>query len=157
MWSCSTQVSCASVFLTWHSVFWGLQVRVHYVCTPRGEFQCTLSECQVWLLLVIPRVNVLCVSTMGVQLGDGPQGDAYFDNRQDSFCPGCHLTLYASWATLPHIQKYLISMDCKRCLLTVLFAIPTAVALSKCTIVLGCGCLGKRWQQTSYSWSIRLI
>ncbi len=43
-WSCSNQVSCVPVLLTWHSVLLGLKVKVHYVCTSWGEFQHTLSE-----------------------------------------------------------------------------------------------------------------
>jgi hypothetical protein len=54
-------------------------------------------------------------------------------------CPGWYLMSYASWAILSQTQKYLISIDCKCHLLTVLFAMPTAIALSKCTGVLGCG------------------
>ncbi len=43
------------------------------------------------------------------------------------------------WATLSQTPKYLISIDHKCCLLSVLFAMSTAVALLQCTSVLGCG------------------
>ena len=48
--------------------------------------------------------------------------------------------LYISCATLSPTQKNLISIDRERCRLTVLLAIPTAIALSQWTGVLGCGC-----------------
>ena len=48
--------------------------------------------------------------------------------------------MYASCATLSHTQKYRISIDRERWHLTVLFAMPTAVALSQWIGVLGCGC-----------------
>jgi hypothetical protein len=48
--------------------------------------------------------------------------------------------LYASCATLSHIQKYRISIDRERWRLMVLFAMPTAMALSQWIGVLGCGC-----------------
>ena len=41
-------------------------------------------------------------------------------------------------ASLFPTQKNLISIDLDRCRFTVLFAIPTAVALSQCTRVRGC-------------------
>ncbi len=41
------------------SVVSGLLVGVHYICTPRGRFQHTLSQCQVVSLAVIPRGNFL--------------------------------------------------------------------------------------------------
>ncbi len=76
-------VSHVPVLLTWHSVLQGLKVRVHYVCTPWGEFQRTLSKCQVWLPLVISRVNILCASARGLRPGDAPRGGACFGNQQD--------------------------------------------------------------------------
>jgi hypothetical protein len=48
--------------------------------------------------------------------------------------------LYAPCAILSQTQKYRISIDRDRWRLTVLFAMPTAVALSQWTGVLGCGC-----------------
>ena len=46
--------------------------------------------------------------------------------------------MYAFWATLSPIQKYLISIERDLCHLIVLFAMPTVVALSQCTVVRGC-------------------
>ena len=38
-----------------------------------------------------------------------------------------------------YVQKYLISIACNLCLLMVLFAMPTAIVLSQCTGIFGCG------------------
>ncbi len=84
-------------------------------------------------------MNILCASTTGIQPGDAPQGGASFGNQEDFPARACHFILYASWAILSHTQKYLISIDHERCLLTVLFAMLTAVASLQCTIALGCG------------------
>ncbi len=55
------------------------------------------------------------------------------------FLPRVDYMSYASWAILSHTQKYLISIYCKCCCSTVLFAMSMAVALLQCTSVLGCG------------------
>ncbi len=46
---------------------------------------------------------------------------------------------YISCATLSPTQKNCISIDCDQLCFTVLFAIPTAIALLQCIGVLGCG------------------
>jgi hypothetical protein len=53
--------------------------------------------------------------------------------------PGCHSKEYTFCASFSHVQKYLISIARDRCRLMVLVAIPTAVALSQCTGIFGCG------------------
>jgi len=47
---------------------------------------------------------------------------------------------FISCASLSPTQKYLIPIDQDRCRLTVLFTMPTVVALSQCTGVRGWGC-----------------
>ncbi len=53
--------------------------------------------------------------------------------------PGCHLKEYTFCASFSHVQKYLISITHEHCRLMVFVAIPTAVALSQCTGIFGCG------------------
>jgi len=69
----------------------------------------------------------------------------------------CHLKEYKFCASFSHVQKYLISIARDRCRLMVLFAIPTAVALSQCAGIFGCG-----WPRSSrvalkiiLSWQLR--
>jgi hypothetical protein len=71
--------------------------------------------------------------------------------------PGCHLKVYTFCASFSHVQNYLISIAHDRCRLMVLFAILTAVALSQCTGIFGCG-----WPRSSRvalkiipSWQLR--
>ncbi len=66
----------------------GLMVGVHYVCTPQGGSQHTLSECLVLLSLVIPRENLFHVSTTGKPLDDGSLCGACFDSLQDFLAQG---------------------------------------------------------------------
>jgi hypothetical protein len=79
----------------------GLAAGVHYVCTPQGGSQHTLSECLALLPLVIPRENLFCLNTMGKWPGDVRLCGVCFDNLQDSlvrdaiefhrnFVPLCH-------------------------------------------------------------------
>jgi hypothetical protein len=68
----------------------GLAVGVHYVCTPQGDAQHILSECLVSLPLVIPRENLLHVSTMGKPLDDGSLCGACFDSLQDFLAWGAN-------------------------------------------------------------------
>jgi hypothetical protein len=66
----------------------GLAVWVHYICTPKGGFQHTLSECLALLPLVIPRENQFCVNTMGERPGDVSLCGVCFDNLHNSFVRG---------------------------------------------------------------------
>jgi hypothetical protein len=61
----------------------GLAVGLHYVFTPQGGSQHTLSECLVLLPLVIPRENLFHVSTTGGPLDDWSLCGACFDSLQD--------------------------------------------------------------------------
>ncbi len=78
----------------------------------------------------------LCISATGAQRDGASLCDACFDNLQE----GVPFNIVRTMCNLSHTKKYLISIECKCCLLTVLFAIPTAIALLQCTCVLGCGC-----------------
>ncbi len=66
----------------------GLTVGVHYVCSPQGGSQHTLSECLVSLPLVIPRENLFHVSTKGEQPDDGSLCGACFGSLQYSLSQG---------------------------------------------------------------------
>jgi hypothetical protein len=66
----------------------GLEVGVHYVCSPQGGSQHTLSECLVSLALVIPRENLFRVGTK-VELPDGViLRGACFGSQQDFLAQG---------------------------------------------------------------------
>jgi len=68
----------------------GLTVGVHYVCSPQGGSQHTLSECLVSLPLVIPRENLFCVSTKGELPDDGSLCGACFGSWQGSLAQGAN-------------------------------------------------------------------
>ena len=66
----------------------GLAVGVHFVCSPQGGSQHTLSECLVSLPLVIPRENLFRVSTKGELPDYGSLCGACFGSQQDSLARG---------------------------------------------------------------------
>ncbi len=61
-----------------------------------------------------------------------------------------------SWATLSLIQKKRISIVCKRCCLTALFAVHTVVVLLQCTGVLDClwPIASSHWQNMIPVWQL---
>jgi hypothetical protein len=116
------------------------EVRVPYVGTHHQGFQHTLSEHSETVPEGENVVSFPYVSTTVGQLNDDFPCGVYFDNLQDFSCLGCQASAYISCATLLLIQKNLISMDLDCQCLTVLFAVPMAVALLQCTGVCGWGC-----------------
>jgi hypothetical protein len=66
----------------------GPKVRVHYVRTPLGGFQHTLSEFLVMLPAVIPRVIYFCGNTRGKLLYGVLHCDAYSCSWQDFLALG---------------------------------------------------------------------
>ncbi len=86
----STQVSYVQVALLTGKCSGpvGLEVGVHFICISQGGSQHTLSECLVSLPLVIPRENLLCVSTMGALLDDGSLCGVCFGSQQGSLAQG---------------------------------------------------------------------
>jgi hypothetical protein len=105
---CSKQVTYAQVALLSGKCSGpvGLAVGVHFVCSPQGGSQHTLSECLVSLPLVIPRENLLRVSTKGKLLDDGSLCGACFGSGslQDSLARGA--IQFCRYLVLPcHLPK----------------------------------------------------
>ena len=73
------------------------------------------------------------------------------------FHPGVPFKRIHLLGSFSQVQKYFISIARDRCLLMVLFAMPTAVALSQCTGILGWGCprSSRVVQKIIPSWQLR--
>ena len=99
--SCNIQVSHVQLSLLTEKCSGpvGLTVGVHYVCSPQGGSQHTLSECLVLLPLVIPRENLFRVSTKGNLPDDGSLWVACFGSLQGSLAQGA--ILFCRYLVLP--------------------------------------------------------
>jgi hypothetical protein len=125
-------------------------------CTHPWVFQHTLSECWVFLPMVNTSGNLLCASTMVVLQRDATRHGVYFDNRPDFLVLGA-IWGHRSLVTPCHLRrKNLTSIDRERCIFTVLFVIPTAIALSQCTGIFGWGWprSANVWQNIIPSWQL---